>query len=96
VNYGLTESYVRPGDQTGLATFKANLQSYADDQESFLKFWHRISQNKDILANHETIIVIDSPQKLGTATQRVQELYSPKYGSSVLEGVEKFIRPLNL
>ncbi|WP_161497428.1 hypothetical protein, partial [Streptococcus suis] len=54
------------------------------------------SQNKDILANHETIIVIDSPQKLGTATQRVQELYSPKYGSSVLEGVEKFIRPLNL
>ncbi|AWX95239.1 hypothetical protein BKM67_03775 [Streptococcus suis] len=96
VNYGLTESYVRPGDQTGLATFKTNLQSYADDQESFLKFWHRISQNKDILANHETIIVIDSPQKLGTATQRVQELYSPKYGSSVLEGVEKFIRPLNL
>ncbi|HFU4551792.1 TPA: ZmpA/ZmpB/ZmpC family metallo-endopeptidase, partial [Streptococcus suis] len=96
VNYGLTESYVRPGDQTGLATFKANLQSYADDQESFLKFWHRISQNKDILANHETIIVVDSPQKLGTATQRVQELYSPKYGSSVLEGVEKFIRPLNL
>ncbi|HFI0962609.1 TPA: ZmpA/ZmpB/ZmpC family metallo-endopeptidase, partial [Streptococcus suis] len=96
VNYGLTESYVRPGDQTGLATFKANLQSYADDQESFLKFWHRISQNRDILANHETIIVVDSPQKLGTVTQRVQELYSPKYGSSVLEGVEKFIRPLNL
>ncbi|MDW8742753.1 ZmpA/ZmpB/ZmpC family metallo-endopeptidase [Streptococcus suis] len=96
VNYGLTESYVRPGDQTGLATFKANLQSYADDQESFLKFWHRISQNRDILANHETIIVVDSPQKLGTATQRVQELYSPKYGSGVLEGVEKFIRPLNL
>ncbi|NQL66568.1 YSIRK-type signal peptide-containing protein [Streptococcus suis] len=96
VNYGLTESYVRPGDQTGLATFKANLQSYADDQESFLKFWHRISQNRDILANHEPIIVVDSPQKLGTATQRVQELYSPKYGSGVLEGVEKFIRPLNL
>ncbi|HFI0791965.1 TPA: ZmpA/ZmpB/ZmpC family metallo-endopeptidase [Streptococcus suis] len=96
VNYGLTESYVRPGDQAGLATFKANLQSYADDQESFLKFWHRISQNRDILANHETIIVVDSPQKLGTATQRVQELYSPKYGSSVLKGVEKFIRPLNL
>ncbi|NQH34059.1 YSIRK-type signal peptide-containing protein [Streptococcus suis] len=96
VNYGLTESYVRPGDQTGLATFKANLQSYADDQESFLKFWHRISQNRDILANHEAIIVVDSPQKLGTATQRVQELYSPKYGSGVLEGVEKFIRPLNL
>ncbi|HFR3702248.1 TPA: ZmpA/ZmpB/ZmpC family metallo-endopeptidase [Streptococcus suis] len=96
VNYGLTESYVRPGDQTGLATFKANLQSYADDQESFLKFWHRISQNRDILANHEAIIVVDSPQKLGTATQRVQELYSPKYSSGVLEGVEKFIRPLNL
>ncbi|HFU4449381.1 TPA: ZmpA/ZmpB/ZmpC family metallo-endopeptidase [Streptococcus suis] len=96
VNYGLTESYVRPGDQTGLATYKANLQSYADDQESFLKFWHRISQNRDILANHEPIIVVDSPQKLGTATQRVQELYSPKYGSGVLEGVEKFIRPLNL
>ncbi|HFI0352105.1 TPA: ZmpA/ZmpB/ZmpC family metallo-endopeptidase [Streptococcus suis] len=96
VNYGLTESYVRPGDQTGLATFKANLQSYADDQESFLKFWHRISQNRDILANHEPIIVVDSPQKLGTAAQRVQELYSPKYGSGVLEGVEKFIRPLNL
>ncbi|HFI0673015.1 TPA: ZmpA/ZmpB/ZmpC family metallo-endopeptidase [Streptococcus suis] len=96
VNYGLTESYVRSGDQTGLATFKANLQSYADDQESFLKFWHRISQNRDILANHEPIIVVDSPQKLGTATQRVQELYSPKYGSGVLEGVEKFIRPLNL
>ncbi|NRG69918.1 YSIRK-type signal peptide-containing protein [Streptococcus suis] len=96
VNYGLTESYVRSGDQTGLATFKANLQSYADDQESFLKFWHRISQNRDILANHEPIIVVDSPQKLGTATQRVQELYSPKYGSDVLEGVEKFIRPLNL
>ncbi|HEM2866017.1 TPA: YSIRK-type signal peptide-containing protein [Streptococcus suis] len=96
VNYGLTESYVRPGDQTGLATFKANLQSYADDQESFLKFWHRISQNRDILANHESIIVVDSPQKLGTATQRVQELYSPKYGSGVLEGVEKFIRPLSL
>ncbi|HEM6339218.1 TPA: YSIRK-type signal peptide-containing protein [Streptococcus suis] len=96
VNYGLTESYVRPGDQTGLATFKANLQSYADDQESFLKFWHRISQNKDILANHEPIIVVDSPQKIGTAAQRVQELYSPKYGSGVLEGVEKFIRPLNL
>ncbi|HEL2737915.1 TPA: YSIRK-type signal peptide-containing protein [Streptococcus suis] len=96
VNYGLTESYVRPGDQTGLATFKANLQSYADDQESFLKFWHRISQNRDILANHEPIIVVDSPQKLGTVTQRVQELYSPKYGSDVLEGVEKFIRPLNL
>ncbi|HEM5490584.1 TPA: YSIRK-type signal peptide-containing protein [Streptococcus suis] len=96
VNYGLTESYVRQGDQTGLATFKANLQSYADDQESFLKFWHRISQNRDILANHEPIIVVDSPQKLGTATQRVQELYSPKYGTGVLEGVEKFIRPLNL
>ncbi|NQG19763.1 YSIRK-type signal peptide-containing protein [Streptococcus suis] len=96
VNYGLTESYVRPGDQTGLATFKANLQSYADDQESFLKFWHRISQNRDILANHEPIIVVDSPQKLGTAAQRVQELYSPKYGSGVLEGVEKFIRPLSL
>ncbi|HEM6028142.1 YSIRK-type signal peptide-containing protein [Streptococcus suis] len=96
VNYGLTESYVRPGVQTGLATFKASLQSYADDQESFLKFWHRISQNRDILANHETIIVVDSPQKLGTATQRVQELYSPKYGSGVLEGVKKFIRPLNL
>ncbi|NQJ73495.1 YSIRK-type signal peptide-containing protein [Streptococcus suis] len=96
VNYGLTESYVRSGDQTGLATFKANLQSYADDQESFLKFWHRISQNRDILANHEPIIVVDSPQKLGTATQRVQELYAPKYGSDVLEGVEKFIRPLNL
>ncbi|MCQ8261295.1 YSIRK-type signal peptide-containing protein [Streptococcus suis] len=96
VNYGLTESYVRAGDQTGLATFKANLQSYADDQESFLKFWHRISQNRDILANHEPIIVVDSPQKLGTAAQRVQELYSPKYGSGVLEGVEKFIRPLNL
>ncbi|WP_105117402.1 ZmpA/ZmpB/ZmpC family metallo-endopeptidase [Streptococcus suis] len=96
VNYGLTESYVRPGDQTGMATFKANLQSYADDQESFLKFWHRISQNRDILANHEAIIVVDSPQKLGTATQRVQELYSPKYGSGVLEGVEKFIRPLSL
>ncbi len=96
VNYGLTESYVRSGDQTGLATFKANLQSYADDQESFLKFWHRISQNRDILANHEPIIVVDSPQKLGTAAQRVQELYSPKYGSGVLEGVEKFIRPLNL
>ncbi|HEL9630610.1 TPA: YSIRK-type signal peptide-containing protein, partial [Streptococcus suis] len=96
VNYGLTESYVPSGDQTSLATFKANLQSYADDQESFLKFWHRISQNRDILANHEPIIVVDSPQKLGTATQRVQELYSPKYGSGVLEGVEKFIRPLNL
>ncbi|HEM6081729.1 TPA: YSIRK-type signal peptide-containing protein [Streptococcus suis] len=96
VNYGLTESYVRSGDQTGLATFKANLQSYADDQESFLKFWHRISQNRDILANHEPIIVVDSPQKLGTAAQRVQELYSPKYGSGVLEGVEKFIRPLSL
>ncbi|MGS4786161.1 ZmpA/ZmpB/ZmpC family metallo-endopeptidase [Streptococcus sp. P25B114] len=96
VNYGLTESYVRPGDQTGISTFKTSLQSYADDQESFLKFWHRISQNRDILANHETIIVVDSPQKLGTATQRVQELYSPKYGSSVLEGVEKFIRPLSL
>ncbi|HFI0240331.1 TPA: ZmpA/ZmpB/ZmpC family metallo-endopeptidase [Streptococcus suis] len=96
VNYGLTESYVRQGDQTGLATFKANLHSYADDQESFLKFWHRISQNRDILANHEPIIVVDSPQKLGTVTQRVQELYSPKYGTGVLEGVEKFIRPLNL
>ncbi|HFR3475670.1 TPA: ZmpA/ZmpB/ZmpC family metallo-endopeptidase [Streptococcus suis] len=96
VNYGLTESYVRSGDQTSLATFKANLQSYADDQESFLKFWNRISLNRDTLANHTPIIVVDSPQKLGTANQRVQELYSPKFGSKVLEGVKKFIRPLNL
>ncbi|MEG3311561.1 ZmpA/ZmpB/ZmpC family metallo-endopeptidase [Streptococcus sp. SS-4456] len=96
VNYGLAESYVPSGDQTSLATFKANLQSYADDQESFLKFWNRISLNRDTLANHTPIIVVDSPQKIGTATQRVQELYSPKYGSGVLEGVEKFIRPLNL
>ncbi|HEL1601760.1 TPA: YSIRK-type signal peptide-containing protein [Streptococcus suis] len=96
VNYGLTESYVPSGDQTSLATFKANLQSYADDQESFLKFWNRISLNRDTLANHTPIIVVDSPQKLGTANQRVQELYSPKFGSKVLEGVKKFIRPLNL
>ncbi|MFI3093777.1 ZmpA/ZmpB/ZmpC family metallo-endopeptidase, partial [Streptococcus suis] len=96
VNYGLTESYVRSGDQTSLATFKANLQSYADDQESFLKFWNRISLNRDTLANHTPIIVVDSPQKLGTANQRVQELYSPKFGSKVLEGGKKFIRPLNL
>ncbi|HEM5170866.1 TPA: YSIRK-type signal peptide-containing protein [Streptococcus suis] len=96
VNYGLKESYIDPNQvATTQATFQTNLVKYAEHQQEFLNFWHRMTQKKQEFANHHPIPVVDSVQKYGQPGN-VSSLYSPKFGSNVLEGVREFIRPLNL
>ncbi|HFI0633404.1 TPA: ZmpA/ZmpB/ZmpC family metallo-endopeptidase, partial [Streptococcus suis] len=96
VNYGLKETYINPNQvATTQATFQTNLVKYAEHQQEFLNFWHRMTQKKQEFANHHPIPVVDSVQKYGQPGN-VSTLYSPKFGSNVLEGVREFIRPLNL
>ncbi|HFU4463471.1 TPA: ZmpA/ZmpB/ZmpC family metallo-endopeptidase [Streptococcus suis] len=96
VNYGLKETYIDPNQvATTQATFQTNLVKYAEHQQEFLNFWHRMTQKKQEFANHHPIPVVDSVQKYGQPGN-VSTLYSPKFGSNVLEGVREFIRPLNL
>ncbi|MGQ7367448.1 ZmpA/ZmpB/ZmpC family metallo-endopeptidase [Streptococcus suis] len=96
VNYGLRETYIDPNQvATTQATFQTNLVKYAEHQQEFLNFWHRMTQKKQEFANHHPIPVVDSVQKYGQPGN-VSTLYSPKFGSNVLEGVREFIRPLNL
>ncbi|MFM0760420.1 ZmpA/ZmpB/ZmpC family metallo-endopeptidase [Streptococcus suis] len=97
VNYGLKETYIDSNQvATTQATFQTNLVKYAEHQQEFLNFWYRMTQKKEQLTNHAPIIVVDSVQKYGQSPQSASELYSPKFGSKVLEGVREFIRPLNI
>ncbi|CYU77388.1 ZmpA/ZmpB/ZmpC family metallo-endopeptidase [Streptococcus suis] len=96
VNYGLKETYIDPNQvATTQATFQTNLVKYAEHQQEFLNFWHRMTQRKQEFANHPPIIVVDTVQKYGQPGN-ARALYSPKFGSNVLQGVGEFIRPLNL
>ncbi|HEM6113057.1 TPA: YSIRK-type signal peptide-containing protein [Streptococcus suis] len=96
VNYGLKETYIDPNQvATTQATFQTNLVKYAEHQQEFLNFWHRMTQKKQEFANHPPIIVVDTVQKYGQPGN-ARALYSPKFGSNVLQGVGEFIRPLNL
>ncbi|HEL1994420.1 TPA: YSIRK-type signal peptide-containing protein [Streptococcus suis] len=96
VNYGLKETYIDPNQvATTQATFQTNLVKYAEHQQEFLNFWHRMTQRKQEFANHPPIIVVDTVQKYGQPGN-ARTLYSPKFGSNVLQGVGEFIRPLNL
>ncbi|MCK3904003.1 YSIRK-type signal peptide-containing protein [Streptococcus suis] len=96
VNYGLKETYVNPSQAGSQQDFLATLSRYAEHQQEFLNFWYRMTQKKEQLTNHAPIIVVDSVQKYGQPPQSASELYSPKFGSKVLEGVREFIRPLNI
>ncbi len=96
VNYGLKETYVNPSQAGSQQDFLATLARYADHQQEFLNFWYRMTQKKEQLTKHAPIIVVDSVQKYGQPNQSASELYSPKFGSKVLEGVREFIRPLNI
>ncbi|HFI2469443.1 TPA: ZmpA/ZmpB/ZmpC family metallo-endopeptidase [Streptococcus suis] len=96
VNYGLKETYVNPSQAGSQQDFLASLPRYAEHQQEFLNFWYRMTQKKEQLTNHAPIIVVDSVQKYGQPPQSASELYSPKFGSKVLEGVREFIRPLNI
>ncbi|MGQ7423700.1 ZmpA/ZmpB/ZmpC family metallo-endopeptidase [Streptococcus suis] len=96
VNYGLKETYVNPSQAGSQQDFLATLPRYAEHQQEFLNFWYRMTQKKEQLTNHAPIIVVDSVQKYGQPPQSASELYSPKFGSKVLEGVREFIRPLNI
>ncbi|HEL1997415.1 TPA: YSIRK-type signal peptide-containing protein, partial [Streptococcus suis] len=96
VNYGLKETYVNPSQAGSQQDFLATLSRYAEHQQEFLNFWYRLTQKKEQLTNHAPIIVVDSVQKYGQPPQSASELYSPKFGSKVLEGVREFIRPLNI
>ncbi|MBO4112867.1 ZmpA/ZmpB/ZmpC family metallo-endopeptidase, partial [Streptococcus suis] len=93
VSYGLTETYL--GQAPATADFKQKLSDYAYHQQEFLNFWHRMTQRKQEFANHPPIIVVDTVQKYGQPGN-VRDLYSPKFGSTVLKGVREFIAPLNL
>ncbi|HEM4557628.1 TPA: YSIRK-type signal peptide-containing protein [Streptococcus suis] len=96
VNYGLKETYIDPNQvATTQATFQTNLVKYAEHQQEFLNFWHRMTQRKQEFASHPPIIVVDTVQKYGQPGN-ARTLYSPKFGSNVLQGVGEFIRPLNL
>ncbi|MEI4336680.1 ZmpA/ZmpB/ZmpC family metallo-endopeptidase, partial [Streptococcus suis] len=93
VSYGLTETYL--GQAPATADFKQKLSDYAYHQQEFLNFWHRMTQRKQEFANHPPIIVVDTVQKYGQPGN-ARDLYSPKFGSTVLKGVREFIVPLNL
>ncbi|HEM3642293.1 TPA: hypothetical protein U1C36_001431 [Streptococcus suis] len=93
VSYGLTEIYL--GQAPATADFKQKLSDYAYHQQEFLNFWHRMTQRKQEFANHPPIIVVDTVQKYGQPGN-ARNLYSPKFGSTVLKGVREFIAPLNL
>ncbi|MBS8101171.1 ZmpA/ZmpB/ZmpC family metallo-endopeptidase [Streptococcus suis] len=93
VSYGLTETYL--GQAPATADFKQKLSDYAYHQQEFLNFWHRMTQRKQEFANHPPIIVVDTVQKYGQPGN-ARDLYSPKFGSTVLKGVREFIAPLNL
>ncbi|MFH6650500.1 ZmpA/ZmpB/ZmpC family metallo-endopeptidase, partial [Streptococcus suis] len=96
VNYGLKETYIDSNQvATTQATFQTNLVKYAEHQQEFLNFWHRMTQRKQEFANHPPIIVVDTVQKYGQPGN-ARDLYSPKFGSTVLKGVREFIAPLNL
>ncbi|HEM4572788.1 TPA: YSIRK-type signal peptide-containing protein [Streptococcus suis] len=93
VSYGLTETYL--GQAPATADFKQKLSDYAYHQQEFLNFWYRMTQRKQEFANHPPIIVVDTVQKYGQPGN-ARDLYSPKFGSTVLKGVREFIVPLNL
>ncbi|MGO0094098.1 ZmpA/ZmpB/ZmpC family metallo-endopeptidase [Streptococcus suis] len=93
VSYGLTETYL--GQVPATADFKQKLSDYAYHQQEFLNFWYRMTQRKQEFANHPPIIVVDTVQKYGQPGN-ARDLYSPKFGSTVLKGVREFIVPLNL
>ncbi|MCR1232482.1 ZmpA/ZmpB/ZmpC family metallo-endopeptidase [Streptococcus suis] len=93
ISYGLTETYL--GQAPATADFKQKLSDYAYHQQEFLNFWYRMTQRKQEFANHPPIIVVDTVQKYGQPGD-ARDLYSPKFGSTVLKGVREFIVPLNL
>ncbi|HFU4055888.1 TPA: ZmpA/ZmpB/ZmpC family metallo-endopeptidase [Streptococcus suis] len=93
VSYGLTETYLDQAPAT--PEFEQKLSDYAYHQQEFLNFWHRMTQRKQEFANHPPIIVVDTVQKYGQPGN-ARDLYSPKFGSTVLKGVREFIVPLNL
>ncbi|HFI0468045.1 TPA: ZmpA/ZmpB/ZmpC family metallo-endopeptidase, partial [Streptococcus suis] len=93
VSYGLTETYLDQAPAT--PEFEQKLSDYAYHQQEFLNFWYRMTQKKQEFANHPPIIVVDTVQKYGQPGN-ARDLYSLKFGSTVLKGVREFIVPLNL
>ncbi|WP_449456650.1 ZmpA/ZmpB/ZmpC family metallo-endopeptidase, partial [Streptococcus suis] len=84
VSYGLTEAYL--GQAPATADFKQKLTDYDYHQKEFLNFWHRMTQRKQEIDNKTPSIVVDTVQKYGQPGN-ARDLYSPKFGSTVLKGV---------